>query len=69
MKTCGNIPLVERAVVCTGDQFEVVKGPGHAGNLALVSLECVEGGEGDGVVDLDGVLSSVLETLIHSTFP
>ena len=56
MQTCGNIPLVERAVVSTGDQLEVVQGPGHAGYLALVSLQCVEGGECYGVVDLDGVL-------------
>ena len=56
MQTCGNIPLVERAVVSTGDQLEVVQGPGHAGDLALVSLQCVEGGECYGVVDLDGIL-------------
>lgn len=54
--TRGHIPLVQRSVVRTGDELEVVQGPGHAGDLALVSLQCVEGGECDCVVDLDGIL-------------
>ena len=56
LPTCGDIPLIERAVVSTGDQLEVVQGPGHAGDLSLVTLQRVEGGEGDRVVDFDGVL-------------
>ena len=54
--TCGDIPLVEGAVVRTGGELEVVQGPGDAGDLALVPLQHVQGLEGDGVVHVDGVL-------------
>ena len=69
--TCGDIPLVEGAVVSTGGELEVVQGPGDARDLALVPLQHVQGLEGDGVVHVDGVLhtwhvarSARLDTLI-----
>lgn len=54
--TRGHIPLVQRSVVRTGDELEVVQGPGHARDLSLVALQCVKSVEGDCVVDFDGVL-------------
>ena len=54
--TCSCIPLVNRAIVGTGHQLEVILGPGHVGHLALVTLQHVQVSEGDRVVHVDGIL-------------
>ena len=54
--TCSDIPLVERTVLRTRNKFEVVQGPGHTGDLALMPLQHVQGFERDGIVDVDRIL-------------